>query len=391
MTVYLDHNATAPVPPAVVEAVLPWLGERYGNPSSVHRLGRQARAALDRARAQVAALAGAAPEQVVFTSGGTEANNLALLGAAGAWEGRRGRPGAVAVSAVEHPSVLAAAEALEARGWRVHRLPVDGAGRLRPEGLEAALADPELALVSVMWANNETGVLQDLEAVVAAARARGVPVHSDAVQAAGKVPLSFRDAGLALLSLSAHKLGGPKGAGALVVDRALELEPLLRGGGQERGLRGGTEAVPALVGFGAAAELALEGGAEGLQARARALEGLRQRLEAGLARALPEAVVAGAEAPRVPNTTLLAVPGVDGEALVLALDQLGFCLSSGSACESGTGEPSHVLLAMGWPEALARGAVRVSLGPGNDAAQVEAFLEALPRAVAGLRRRVAFL
>ena len=387
MTVYLDHNATAPLPEAVREAVLPWLGERWGNPSSVHRLGRQARAALDRAREQVAALAGASAGQVVFTSGGTEANNLALLGVAGAWERARGRPGTVAVSAVEHASVLAAAAALERRGWRVRRLPVDGEGRLREEGLEEALGDPDLALVSVMAANNETGVLQDLEAVTARARGRGVPVHSDAVQAAGKVPLDFAGSGLSLLSLSAHKIGGPKGAGALVVHPGLEVEPLLHGGGQERGLRGGTEAVPALVGFGAAAELAREALAE----RAAALAGLRELLEAGLRRALPEAVVAGAGAPRVPNTCLFAVPGVDGEALVLALDQMGYCLSSGSACESGSGEPSHVLLAMGWPEELARCAVRASLGPGNDRAQVEAFLADLPRAVEGLRRRVAFL
>ncbi|HXG27849.1 MAG TPA: cysteine desulfurase family protein, partial [Nevskiales bacterium] len=338
MPVYFDHNATAPLDPRVLEAMLPYLADAaYGNPSSVHRYGRAARQALDTARAQVAALVGAEASQLTFTSGGTEANNLALKGYAARHPGRR-----MLVSAIEHACIVEPAQALARQGVSVEWIPVDARGQVDLAALETLLARGNVGLVAVMYANNETGVVQDIPALAARVRAAGGVLHCDAVQAAGKLPLDFRACGAHSLTLSAHKIYGPRGVGALLLDKTLELEPLLHGGGQEKGLRGGTENLAAIVGFGKAAELA----ATELAQRAAHTRALRERLEAGL-RALPGVVIFGDGAERLPNTVQFGTPGFESETLLMALDRKGIAVSSGSACHSGKTEPSHVLLAMG--------------------------------------------
>jgi len=373
MSVYLDHNATTPVDPEVWEAMQPFLRETFGNPSSHHAFGRRVRAAVEQAREQVARLANARGALVVFTSGGTEANNLALLGAMAAFPA-----GGIAVSAIEHTSVLAPARALAARGWRLSLIPADTQGRITPAALSGALT-PETRLVSVMTANNETGVVQDIAALATAAA--GAIVHTDAVQAAGKIELDFAGGGVHMMSLSAHKLQGPKGVGALVARKGLDLEPQLQGGGQEAGLRAGTENVAGIVGFGAAAERALRERA----ARSTHCAALRARLETQL-RAVAGVEIFGTEAPRLCNTVFFAVAGLDGATLLLRLDQAGFAASSGSACASARPEPSHVLLAMGIERERAFGAIRVSLGADNTAEQIDGFAGALRREIAALRR-----
>ncbi|NJD24316.1 MAG: cysteine desulfurase [Betaproteobacteria bacterium] len=370
--VYLDHNATTPLEPAVRAAMLPWLGEEFGNASSRHEYGRRARAAIDEARRQVAAAVNAHPTEVVFTSGGSEANNLFIKGAAAAM-----KPGRIAVSAVEHPCIARPAAQLAAAGWQVDTIAVDGEGRVESAAFATALGGRP-KLVSVMAANNETGVLQDIPALAAANRTGGGWFHSDAVQLFGKQPLDFRAlnaAGVHAITLSAHKAGGPQGAAALIVDKRVELQPLIAGGGHERGLRSGTENVAAIAGFGVAAELV----AGRAMASGRLAE-LRDRLERGLL-ALG-ATIFGAGAERLPNTTYFALPDLDGETLVGQLDRAGFAVASGAACSSANPEPSHVLRAMGVAPDLARGAVRVSLGPANSAADVDQFIHAL-RTTAG--------
>jgi cysteine desulfurase len=350
---YLDYNATAPIRPAAAAAMSEAL-TLGGNPSSVHAAGRAARARLEGAREDVAALAVARPEQLIFTSGGTEANNLAL-----AWA----LPGRILVSAGEHASVLEAAPQAE-------RIPLSPDGRVDLAALEERLAEaPRPALVSVMLANNETGVIQPVVEAARLARAAGVPVHCDAVQAAGKVALSLADLGVQLLSLSAHKIGGPPGVGALVVAEDLALEPLLRGGGQERRRRAGTENLPGIAGFAAAARDA----AEGLAGFAR-LADLRDRIEAEAKAIAPGLRVFGAEAPRLANTACLAMPGVKAETQVMALDLAGVAVSAGSACSSGKVAPSHVLQAMGVEDELADGAIRVSLGWASRTEDADLFL-----------------
>ena len=367
MPAYLDHNASTPVDPRVLEAMLPYLQGPYGNPSSLHRYGRLARDAVERARAQVAALAGAEPGEIVWTSGGTEANNLALKGVCqGAPDGR------LLYGATEHPAVMEAAESLRAAGWPVEVVAVDGEGRLDEAALTAQLAAGPVKLLSLMRANNETGVLHDVARWAAPVHAAGGWLHVDATQAAGKIPLDFRALGADLMTLSSHKLYGPKGVGALVRRAEVELVAQLHGGAQEKGLRGGTENLPAIVGFGAAAELAQ---AE-LDTRAAHQRQLRERLEAGL-RAMPGVRLFGAGAERLPNTSQFALAGWDGEALLMHLDRRGYAVSSGSACASGSGEPSHVLLAMGIDPVIAKGAVRVSLGKDNQEAEIDGFLIAL--------------
>ena len=378
--VYLDHNATTPLDPVVREAMLPWLGGQFGNASSRHEYGRAARRAIDEARAQVAAAVGAHASEVIFTSGGSEANNLLLKGAAACME-----PGLLAVSAIEHPCVLKPARQLARRGWQLRALAVDSAGRIATDDYMLAVQEKP-ALISVMLANNETGVLQDIASLASAARRCGAWFHSDAVQALGKCALDFRAlnaAGVHALTLSAHKIGGPQGAGALVLDKRVELEPLIAGGGHERGLRSGTENVAAIVGFGVACELA----ARNVATTAPRLSRLRDRLEAGLS-ALG-ATLFGATAERLPNTVYFALPDVDGETLVGQLDRAGFAVASGSACSSANPEPSHVLQAMGVDALLARGAVRVSLGAASTAQQIDDFLKALHGTVAGLQRLTA--
>lgn len=366
--VYLDHNASAPLKPAVKAAMVQAM-DLVGNPSSVHQNGRAVRRAVEEARAAVAALVGAKPAGVLFTAGGTEANNLALRG----FPGRR-----VMVSAVEHDSVLAAAP-------DAARLPVDRHGVVDLDALERTLrAADGPALVSLMLANNETGVLQPVVEAAALAHAHGALFHCDVVQGAGRVPLDMSALGVDLLTLSAHKLGGPAGAGALVVAPGLEPEALIRGGGQEKRRRAGTENLLGIVGFAAAARLALADLPE-----AGRLTLLRDEMEARALKAVPDARVMGAGAPRVGNTSSLALPGVPGETQVMALDLAGVAVSAGSACSSGKVAPSHVLAAMGEGADTAACAIRVSLGWDSDAASVERFLAAWTAMAGRLPRKPA--
>jgi cysteine desulfurase len=374
MPVYLDHNATTPLDPRVLEAMLPYLSTEFGNPSSVHRFGRAARTALDNARQQVAALANAQASQVIFTSGGTEANNIALLGCCAALP-----VGRIAISAIEHDSVRAPAHVLASRGWSIDTIAVDAAGRVSAQTLAAAL-HADTRLISVMLANNESGVVQELPALAATVRAAGVIIHSDAVQAAGKITLDYQASGVHLMSLSGHKIYGPKGVGALIVDKALDMQALVYGGGQEKALRPGTENVAGIVGFGAAAQIARDE----LQSGAAKQSELRSHLEMQL-RGIDDLVIFATDATRVPNTTQLSMPGIDGEALLLQLDRAGFAVSSGSACAAGSHAPSHVMVAMGVAPDLARGALRISLGRGTTREQLDDFCHALRTAIVQLR------
>jgi cysteine desulfurase len=374
--VYLDYAATTPLRTEVREAMLAVLGDRWGNPSSVHRWGREARAALEDARARLAAVIGASPAEIVFARGGTEADNLAVLGRVGV-DGSR----AVAVSAVEHKAVLASAKALAADGIAVRTIPVDGGGRVDLDALAEIVRIDRPALVSVMWANNEVGAIQPVEEVAAICADAGVAFHTDAVQALGKLPVRMDRVPVALAAFSAHKLGGPRGTGALFVRRGTQLHPLLHGGGQERGLRSGTEDVASAVGFALAAELA-EAEREAVMARIAAL---RDRLEAGLCERVPGLRVIAAGAPRLPTISNVSAPGADAEMLLMALDLEGLAASSGSACSSGAVEPSHVLTAMGLPADVAGPSVRFSLGRETTEADVDRALAVFPAIVERLR------
>jgi cysteine desulfurase len=378
MHLYLDHNATTPLAEPVLAAMTEALRDGFGNASSVHHFGQRAKAALDTARGAVAALIGAEPAEIVFTSGGTEADNLAVRGVADLVEpaGRRH----LVVSAIEHEAVLQTAKVLHKRGWEITHVRCSSAGVIDAAEVAAAIRD-DTALVSVMHANNEIGTLQPVAAIAASARARGVPVHTDAVQTVGKVPVDVRELGVDLLSLTAHKMHGPKGAGVLFVRRGTRLAPLLTGGRQERNRRGGTENVPAIVGLGVAAELARE---------RMPLEGprqaaLRDRLEAEILARIAGTAVNGARDGRVPNTTNISFDGVEAEALLIALDLEGIAVSTGAACSSGTLEPSHVLRAMGLPAHRVQSAIRFSLGAGTTDADIDRVLDVLPPIVARLR------
>ena len=375
---YFDHNATTPLDERVLQSMLPFFRETYGNASSRHEYGRSARKAVDDAREQVADMVGAHPSQVVFVSGGTEANNLLIKGAAA-----RSQPAQIAVSAVEHPSVIKPAQELRERGWKLRRLAVDSTGRLEMDDVEMALRESVTGLVSVMLVNNETGVVQDVAAVAERARGVGAMVHTDAVQALGKIPVSFAALNVHAMTISAHKVYGPKGMGALVLDKRLDIKPQITGGEHEKGLRAGTENVPAIVGFGAACALATSRLAE-LPPK---LQQMRERMDQGLR--TMGAVLFGDGAKRLANTSYFAVPGIDGETLVMALDRAGFAVASGSACSSGGTDPSPVLLAMGVERELARCAVRISLGRDNEMSQIERFLLALQGEILSLKRLVA--
>ena len=379
-TIYLDNAATTPVRPEVREAMLPFLSEEaFGNPSSAHRVGRQARAAVEEGRRKLAAAVGAEPGQVVFTGGGTEADNLAVLGCALARRANGG-PFRVAVSAIEHKAVLGAARAVEALGGEMILLPVDGRGQVERSALDAALARG-VAVVSVMWVNNETGIIQDVADLARRCSAAGTCLHTDAVQALGKMPVDFASLPGAMLTFSAHKIGGPKGIGALVVrDRKL-IAPLLHGGGQQNGVRPGTENVPGIVGFGVAADLA----ARHAGAAARDTAALRDAFERGVRAAVPDATINGHDAPRAPHVSNVSIPGTDSEAMLMHLDLAGICCSSGSACSTGSVDPSHVLTAMGVPEALAVASLRFSFDARNTMDDVNGALEKLPRVVQKVR------
>jgi len=375
--IYLDHNATTPLDPRVFEAMLPYLREAWGNPSSPYRFGQEARAAVERARNRVAECLGCRPAEVLFTGGGTEADNLALRGVTRALRDR-GRH--VVTSAIEHPAVLRTCKALEADGVRVTWAEVSGDGVVDVAAVGRALGS-DTVLLSVMHANNETGVLQPVAELAELAHARGVPFHVDAVQTAGKLPLRPAALGADLLALSAHKFHGPKGVGALFVRSGTPLHPLLTGGEHERGLRAGTENVAGIVGLAEALALAQ---AEA-QAEAARVGALRDRLERAILAAVPGARVHGAGAPRVPNTTNLALPGVDGESVVVGLDLHGVCVSTGSACSTGDPAPSHVLTAMGVPPREAQSSVRFSLGRDTRPEDIDTVVRALAEVVARLR------
>ncbi len=375
--IYLDHNATAPLRPEVFEAMRPFLTDRWGNPSSSYGFGSKLKAEIEAARRAVAKLVNASAGEVVFTGSATEADNTVLNAALTARPGKRH----VITSAVEHSAVLNHCAFLETQGVRVTRLPVGEDGLLDLAALDAAFAE-DTALVSLMWANNETGVLFPVAEIAARCRARGVPFHCDAVQAAGKLPIDFKVIPIDYLALSAHKLGGPKGVGALIVRKGSPFEPLVHGGHQERGRRGGTENVAGIVGFGRAAELVL---AE-VKDYAAQVTPLRDRLEGELLARLAGVERNGHPTERLANTTSLTFPGVEAEALLLLLDQAGVCASAGSACLADSDEPSHVIRAMKPRSAAARQMIRFSLGKETTLAEVDAAVTALVDAVGRLRR-----
>jgi cysteine desulfurase len=366
---YFDHNATTPVAPEVLETVLPLMTEVYGNASSVHQFGQAARRALDEARRQVAALVGAEPEEIVFTSGGTEADNLAVFGASGG--------GHVITTEFEHPAVLGST----ARLGNVTRVPVESGGVVDPEAIRRALR-PDTKLISVMHANNELGTTQPIEEIARIAAEAGAVMHSDGVQAAGKIPVDVRRLGVALYAISGHKFGAPKGVGALYVRKGTAVTPVMFGGRHERERRGGTENVPGAAGLGRAASWLIDHG----QAEAARVSALRDGLEAVLLDRIADAHVNGAGSPRVPNTLNIRFNGIDSDALLIALDLKGFAVSSGAACSSGAPEPSHVLLAIGLTREQARSSIRISLGRSNTVEQVDALVGALVESVAHLRK-----
>jgi len=378
MRVYFDHNATTPVDASAADAMIRVLREDYGNASSVHRLGQQAKSIMDEARTSVSTLIGAEPSELVFTSGGTEADNFAIRGAAEALE-PTGRKHLIA-SAIEHEAVLVTLKALARRGWRTTLLPVGESGIVSVDALKEALTD-DTAIVSVMHANNELGTMQPVAELAALARTKGALFHTDAVQSVGKVPVNARTLGVDLLSLSAHKFNGPKGAGALWIKRGTRIAAILTGGKHERTRRAGTENVPAIAGMGvAAAQARLKMAGESARVAA-----LRDRLEREVLDRIPGTVVNGARDPRVPNTTNISFERIEAESLLIALDLEGIAVSTGAACSSGTLEPSHVLRAMGLPTHRAQNSIRFSLGAGNTDAEIDYLLEKLPKAVEKLR------
>jgi cysteine desulfurase len=378
MRIYFDHNATTPLDRSVVEVMTTVLIQDFGNASSVHYFGQQAKARLDEARSAVAGLIGGEPSEIVFTSGGTEADNFALRGAAEALEST-GRKHLIA-SAIEHEAVLVTLKALARRGWRVTLVPVDQTGIVDSEALSQVLSD-DTALVSVMHANNELGTIQPIAELARRTHARGAIFHTDAVQSAAKIPVDVKALGVDLLSLSAHKFNGPKGAGALWIKRGTRIQAILTGGKHERTRRAGTENVPGIAGLGQASRLA----ADKLRTESARLAALRDRLERGVLENVPGTAVNGARDPRVPNTTNISFDGIEAESLLIALDLEGIAVSTGSACSSGTLEPSHVLRAMGLPTHRTQNSIRISLGQGNTEQEVERFLSTIPGVVQKLR------
>jgi len=378
--IYFDHNATTPLDPAVLEAMMPFLREAHGNASSFHSPGRKARAAVDIARKQVASLIGAQPAEIVFTSGGTEADNHALRGVIARVKAGAGQPPHIVTSAIEHPAVLNTAQMLEQQGCAVSYLPVDEYGRVRLEDARSAINDAT-ALVSVMLANNEVGTIQPVAAIAAIARERKAIMHTDAVQGLGRIPVDVDALGVDLLSISAHKVYGPKGIGALYIRRGTRIAPLIYGGHQERRRRGGTENVPAIVGFGRACELAGELLAESAAREAR----LRDRLEQGIRERIEHVRINGHPSERLPNTLNVGFTFVEGESLLMNLDIEGAAVSTGSACSSGDLQPSHVLLAMGFEAEAAHGTLRFSLGRRTTEEEIATVLDVLVRVVARVR------
>jgi cysteine desulfurase len=378
MRIYLDHNATTPVDPAAADAMTRTLQHLFGNASSVHYYGQQAKAAIDEARSEIATLIGAEPAEVIFTSGGTEADNFAIRGAAEAIEvtGRKH----VITCGIEHEAVLNTFKALAKRGWRTTVLPLDARGIVSPDRLREVIT-ADTALVSIMHANNEIGTIQPIAELAAIARTHGALFHTDAVQSAGKIPVDVRSLGVDMLAVSGHKFYGPKGIGALWVKRGVRLSPFLSGGKQERNRRAGTENVPGIIGMGVAAKRAMQK----MAAEAVRLAALRDRLERGILSAVPNTDVNGSREARVPNTTNISFDRIEAESLLIALDLEGVAVSTGSACSSGTLEPSHVLKAMGLSSHRAQNSIRFSLGESNTEEQIDRVIEILPKIVTKLR------
>jgi cysteine desulfurase len=379
--IYLDNNATTRVAPEVIEAMLPYFGERYGNPSSMHAFGGNVAAELRRARARLAELIGAKPEEIVFTSCGTESDSTAI------WSALRSHPERrhLITSRVEHPAVKNLAEWLVQNGYRVTFVPVNADGRLDVDYFKKHLSE-ETAIASIMWANNETGMMFPVEELAALCHERGVLFHTDAVQAVGKVPIDLGRSNIHMLSLSGHKLHGPKGIGALYVRERTPFAPFLRGGHQEHGRRAGTENTAGIVGLGRAARFV----AERMEEENTRVRALRDRLESELLKRVPDAYVNGDRENRLPNTTSIGFDAVEGEAILLMMDRYGICASSGSACTSGSLEPSHVLRAMNVPFTRAHGSIRFSLSVFNTEADVDAVLEKLPPIIERLRQMSPF-
>jgi len=374
--VYMDNNATTQVAPEVLEAMLPYFHELYGNPSSMHSFGGQVMKRLRKAREQVAALLGASPEEIIFTSCGTESDNAAIRSAIASYPDKRH----IVTSRVEHPAVRALCAHLATQGYRVTELPVDSEGRLDLEQYKRALT-ADTAVVSLMWANNETGVIFPIEKAAQMARERHILFHTDAVQAVGKIPINLADMCIDMLSLSGHKLHAPKGIGVLYLRKGTKFSPFLIGGHQERGRRGGTEATPSIIGLGVAAELA----AQKMDIENTYVKGLRDRLENTILETVENTKINGDRENRLPNTTSISFEFVEGEGILLMMDEYGICASSGSACTSGSLQPSHVLRAMGVPFTMAHGSIRFSLSVYNTEEEIDFVIEKLPPIIATLR------
>lgn len=377
MTVYADNAATTQIAPQVLEAMLPYLKEQYGNPSTLYRLGRESKIAMEKARSQVAQVIGARPEEIFFTGSGTESDNMALKGVlyGPAAKGKKG----LITTKIEHHAILHTAQALEKEGFQVTFLDVDSNGLVDLEQLERAIG-PDTALVSVMAANNEVGTIQPIAEIGAVCRRHGVLFHTDAVQAFGHIPIDVNEMKIDLLSLSAHKINGPKGAGALYIRKGLGLRPVIEGGGQERNRRSGTENVAGIVGLGAAAQLAMET----MEEEASRLQKLAQKLTEGVLR-IPEVISTGHPVQRLPGACSFAIAAIEGESLVLYLDMEGICASTGSACSTGSLDPSHVLTAIGLSHETSHGSLRLTLGRFNTEQDVDYILEKLPQVVDRLR------
>ena len=377
--IYADHASTTALSPKALEAMLPYFTQNYGNPSSLYAFGQQAKSDLEEARAAVARCLNARPEEIYFTSGGTEADNWALRGVAELMALKGRKTGHIITTAIEHHAILHTAQYLEKNGYEVTYLPVDGDGMVDPAAVEAAIR-PDTILISVMAANNEIGTIEPIAEIGAIAKAHKVLFHTDAVQAVGHIPVDVEAWNVDLLSLSGHKFGGPKGVGVLYMRKPLRLPPLIHGGGQEKGRRSGTENVPGAVGLAAALTEAVEN----LPAESARLAALRDKLMAGLS-TLPYTRATGSLTHRLPGTASFVFEGVEGEALLLHLDARGICASSGSACSSASLDPSHVLLSIGLPHAIAHGSLRISLGPDNTEADVDYMLKEVPAVVSYLR------